>query len=120
MEGRRGKDAGLTIVQSEGEDGFAHDGGLLGATFLTLLESMPDGILLVDTVGNIAVSNAEAARLFGYVPHELRGLSVEQLLPTRFRTRHRQYRADYLQHPRNRPMGEGFDLHGLRKDGSEF
>jgi protein-histidine pros-kinase len=42
------------------------------------------------------------------------------LVPERFRDQHPAYRTKYFREPRTRPMGAGIDLHGLRKDGSEF
>ena len=45
---------------------------------------------------------------------------VETLLPLRFRGSHIGHRSNYVAKPRNRAMGAGQDLVGLRKDGSEF
>jgi PAS domain S-box-containing protein len=85
-----------------------------------LLESAPDGILLVDEQGSIVVLNEAAEQLFGYSREDLVGQKVELLVPSRFRERHAADRAGYLEVPRRRPMGIGFELCGLRKDGSEF
>jgi signal transduction histidine kinase len=50
----------------------------------------------------------------------LLGQSIEILVSERSRERHAEYRADYVADPHMRPMGIGFDLHGRRKDDSEF
>ncbi|MDR6840688.1 PAS domain S-box protein [Pseudoxanthomonas sacheonensis] len=88
--------------------------------FGDLLESMPDGILMVDREGRIVHSNSQAESLFGYQKGELRGQSIEQLLPGRFRGMHAGHRSNYFGQPRPRTMGMGLELYGLRKDGTEF
>ncbi len=92
----------------------------LQAHFGELLESMPDGIVMVNGAGCIVVANSQAERLFGYGPDELRGLAVDHLLPARYRDAHGGHRAHYSQQPRKRAMGSGLDLWGLRRDGTEF
>jgi PAS domain S-box-containing protein len=88
--------------------------------FSGLLEFAPDGILAVDAQGRILLANRQAGDLFGYAADELAGMSVESLIPERFRGGHVQHRGDYARQPRVRPMGLGRDLSGRRKDGSEF
>ncbi len=90
------------------------------ARFRGILESAPDGMVIVDNRGKIALVNGQAERLFGYSRHELIGAPVELLVPDRLRDVHRRHRADYAETPRTRPMGAGLDLSGRRKDGSEF
>ena len=88
--------------------------------FRGLLESAPDAILLVDATGRIALVNSQTERVFGYARAELLGQPVEILVPERFRDNHPVHRNGYLQEPHVRPMGEGRELYGLRKDGTEF
>lgn len=88
--------------------------------FGDLLESMPDGILMVDQGGRIVHSNSQAESLFGYQSGELRGHSIEHLLPGRYRGAHAGHRSNYFEQPRPRTMGMGLELYGLRKDGTEF
>jgi len=88
--------------------------------FRELLESAPDAIVIMDRQGRIVLSNTQADRWFGYARGELVGQLVETLVPERFRQRHVGHRADYLATPRARPMGNGSELFGRRKDGSEF
>jgi PAS domain S-box-containing protein len=64
--------------------------------------------------------NARTEAVFGYARAELIGQPVERLIPARARERHVGRRAAYLAAPRVRSMGQGFDLAGLRKDGTEF
>jgi PAS domain S-box-containing protein len=90
------------------------------ARFRGLLESAPDGILTVDAAGRITLINARVEAMFGYARDELVGQPVEILIPAPHRERHVRHRAGYAVDPRLRPMGEGLDLAGRRKDGSEF
>ena len=55
-----------------------------------------------------------------YHRDELIGGTVEVLVPERLRTVHAEHRATFFRAPRLRPMGQGLELWGLRKDGSEF
>ncbi|WP_342620529.1 PAS domain-containing sensor histidine kinase [Rhodoferax sp. GW822-FHT02A01] len=96
------------------------DAKLMEARFRDLLESTPDGIVMANPTGHIVIANSQAERLFGYAPGELRGVSVDLLLPLRYRHAHVGHRSNYFQQPRTRAMGSGLDLSGLRKDGSEF
>ncbi len=85
-----------------------------------VLESTPDGIVMVNPTGHIVFTNSHAQELFGYGRGELHGKPIEMLLPQRFRAAHFGHRAKYFEEPRTRAMGAGLELYGLRKDGAEF
>jgi PAS domain S-box-containing protein len=85
-----------------------------------LIETDPNGILVVDAEGHIQLVNCQLMKLFGYRDDELMRQPVEILLPDRYRRGHVALRAEFSEHPTNRPMGAGRELYGLRKDGSEF
>jgi PAS domain S-box-containing protein len=85
-----------------------------------LLETAQNGIVLVDDQGTIKMVNAATERLFGYKRAELTGQSVEMLVPERQDDVHRKLRTTYQREPSARLMGEGRDLTGRRKDGTEL
>jgi PAS domain S-box-containing protein len=86
----------------------------------TLLEAMPDGVLVIDAQHAVQAANASAHRMFGYQPGELVGHGIGILVPDRFRAAHERLVGDFHKHPRPRPMGSGLELFARRKDGSEF
>jgi PAS domain S-box-containing protein len=91
------------------------------AEFLKFLESLSDGIVIVNSEGCIVLVNAQAEKMFGYSRKELVGKKVEILLPESFRDRHVRDRAAYHSTDLSaRPMGRGRDLSARRKDGSIF
>ena len=90
------------------------------ALFEQLFEFSPDAIVVTDSEGRITNANAQVQRAFGYTREELVGQPVETLIPERFRGVHPNHRQAYNAQPSVRPMGVGLELHGLRKDGTEF
>jgi PAS domain S-box-containing protein len=88
--------------------------------FTGLLEAAPDAMVCVEGDGRIALVNAQAERLFGYRREELVGQPVEMLVPEAVRDVHPGHRAGYAADPRPRPMGEGMELAGRRRDGTAF
>jgi PAS domain S-box-containing protein len=88
--------------------------------FREIFQSMSEGILMVDESGKIVVANPIAEQIFGYDKNELTGVSLESLLPERYRGRHINFRKGFNAHPEPRRMGFGRDLTALRKDGVEF
>jgi PAS domain S-box-containing protein len=84
-----------------------------------LLEAVPDALVLSDRAGRIVLVNAQTEQLFGYRRDELVGQPIELLLPERLRDKHVGQREGYVANPHVRPMGQGMNLVGRRKDGHE-
>ena len=85
-----------------------------------VLDTLPDAILLVDRDGRVPRANGQALKLFGYASEELPEISVEAMMPERFRAVHVEHRGVYVTAPRMRSMGSGLELFARRKDESEF
>lgn len=88
--------------------------------FSSLLDALPDAIVLVNQAGRVVNFNDEAQHLFGYERDELIGQHVEALVPDRFRGGHPEHRESYNRDPKRRPMGANLNLFARRRDGTEF
>lgn len=88
--------------------------------FRLAVEASPNGIVMVDPRGKIALVNSAAERLFGYRSPELVGEPVGKLVPARFSGGHEVFLQEFVSTPATRPMGNGGSYFGRRKDGSEF
>jgi PAS domain S-box-containing protein len=85
-----------------------------------MMQTNPNGLLVVDDQGAIEMANPALERMFGYGPGELLNQPLERLVPEASRHQHARMRHDYLKSPAVRAMGAGLDLHGVRKDGGTF
>ena len=90
------------------------------AHMTSLFENATEGIVLVNQQGKIVLANPSAGRMFGYEPDELVGKSIEILIPERFSSHHHQLRDGFYKNPSNRVMGQGRDLYGKKKDGTDL
>ena len=88
--------------------------------FRELIESAPDAILQVDSMGLIVLANRTAELVFGYSRDELIGMSVDALVPEAARSGHAAHRQAFEAAGESRPMGLGLDLCAVRRDGTEF
>jgi PAS domain S-box-containing protein len=87
--------------------------------FETVFDASPVALLVVSASGQIKLVNRQAQEIFGYSQAELLDKKVENLLPRRFRPNHPRLRKNFLAEHAFRKMGEGQELFGLRKNGSE-
>jgi PAS domain S-box-containing protein len=90
------------------------------AKFRRFVEASPDAIVVVDGAGMMVLVNRQTERLFRYDRSELIGRSVDMLVPEDARGRHSGHRHRYGKDPKPRMMDSGKELHGLRKDGTQF
>ena len=89
-------------------------------TFREIFQTSAEGIIMIDETGKILLANPVSEQLFGYAPTTLIGLTLETLLPERYRGRHLDFRKQFNEQPTQRRMGIGRDLQALRLDGTEF
>ncbi len=88
--------------------------------FPALLDSAPDGIVIVNQAGHIVLVNSQVEKLFGYERVELLDQPTEFLVPTRYRDRHRKFRTNLISNPQSQMAGTPLEVYALRKDGTEF
>ena len=90
------------------------------AHMTSVIENATEGIILTGQDGKIVLVNPAAERVFGYSSHELVGQPIEVVIPDQFKPDHHKLREGFYQKPSNRVMGQGRDLYGRRKDGSNI
>lgn len=88
--------------------------------FRGIIETAPDGMLVIDEAGIILLANPKAESLFGYGLGELASRSVDHLVPEEARPSHAHLRNHFLEEGCSRMMESSQPLLGLRKDGSRF
>lgn len=88
--------------------------------FQGIFQSCVEGILVVDADGIIIKANPASEHLFGYKAGALIGQTIENLIPNKFKEKHKSHREGYIVKPKARRMGQNLDLWGLKKDNSQF
>jgi two-component system, LuxR family, sensor kinase FixL len=86
----------------------------------SILETMPDAMVVIDDRGIIQSFSAAAERQFGYAASEVVGRNVSVLMPSPYRENHDSYVSRYLATGEQRIIGIGRVVSGERKDGSTF
>jgi PAS domain S-box-containing protein len=90
------------------------------AHLLSILDTVPEAMIVIDEGGRITSFSAAAAKLFGYRPEEIIGRNVRMLMPEPYQAEHDGYIANYLRTGEARIIGYGRLVTGLTKDGVEF
>jgi two-component system sensor kinase FixL len=86
----------------------------------SILETVPEGLVVTDIEGKVLLFSSAAEAMFGYASHEVVGRDVSLLMPERDRPAHVGYMRHYCQAGRSQPMRAKRRLMGRRKDGREF
>ena len=97
-------------------DATANESALLRS----ILETVPDAMVVIDHLGIVQSFSATAERLFGYTTAEICGQNVKMLMPSPYREQHDGYLKRYQAPGDRRIIGIGRVVVGLRKDGSTF
>ncbi len=87
--------------------------------FRSIIETAPEGMLVVEQSGTIVLSNPSVENIFGYDSGEMIGMNVDKLVPTAIRSGHGALRHQFAVDGRARKMGGRDSLKGVRKDGAE-
>jgi two-component system sensor kinase FixL len=88
--------------------------------FRSILETIPDAMVVINEHGIIQFFSSAAERQFGYTAPEVIGRNVSVLMPEPDRSRHDDYIARYLATGERRIIGIGRIVTGMRKDGTTF
>lgn len=86
----------------------------------SILDTIPDAMIVIDERGVMQSFSAAAERLFGYAAAEVLGNNVKILMPPPYRNDHDRYLQRYLETGERRIIGIGRVVVGERKDGSTF
>lgn len=137
---RSGQTAGLSIVDLKQQIARLHEqleraeeeaalreriaftAGLFQSNFTvhSLLESLADGVVIVDFQSRILLLNPKAEEIFGYQESEVLGKPLSLLLPEEKVDIHEKHLQAFFENPSPRPMGAGLDLHAVCQDGSRI
>lgn len=90
------------------------------ARLRSILQTVPDAMIVIDERGRIETLSTTAERLFGYSLAEVAGRNVSQLMPSPDRAQHDSYLKRYLTTGERRIIGIGRIVVGQRKDGTTF
>lgn len=101
---------------------FPHDDplGEALARAAAIMETVHDGVITIDVVGDIESANEAAARIFGRSIADLVEMNVRELMPEPYRSQHDGYLTRYLKTGEARIIGSGREVVGQRADGSTF
>ena len=86
----------------------------------SILETVPDAMIVIDGSGVMQFFSSAAERQFGYLENEAIGQNVSMLMPNPDRSRHDGYLARYLSTGERHIIGIGRIVTGQRKDGTTF
>jgi len=90
------------------------------ARLRSILQTVPDAMIIIDERGRIESLSTTAERLFGYDADEACGRNVSLLMPSPYREQHDAYIGRYLKTGERRIIGIGRIVVGQRKDGTTF
>jgi len=88
--------------------------------FRSILDTIPDAMIVIDEHGIMQFFSSAAVRQFGYSEPEAIGKNISALMPEPDRSRHDGYLARYLKTGERRIIGIGRIVTGMRKDGTTF
>ncbi len=85
-----------------------------------VINSAPDALLVINRSRKIIRANAMAQELFGYSRDEMVGLTLERLIPERYRQQHEHFVSNAFGAEMSQPMTKRSELRALTKLGKEI
>ncbi|WP_236953994.1 PAS domain-containing protein [Marinobacter salinus] len=114
----RGEPIRLIGIHSDIDDRKASEQTL--ELFKHVVDSVVDGVLVIDTEGSIQLASPAVSRIFGYSQQDLKGKSVSLLMPEPMRSEQDSYIQHYLNSAEAKILNRQVEVSGQRYDGSEF
>ncbi len=90
------------------------------ARISAIVDTVVDGIIMIDDIGLIESFNPAAECIFGYCSDEVIGHNISMLMPEPYHEAHDSYLEHFRQTGEKRVIGIGREVEGRRKDGSTF
>lgn len=90
------------------------------AQLRTIIETVPDAMVVIDEQGIIRSFNGSAERMFGYAAAEMVGANISRLMPDAIASEHDDAIRRYLETGERRVIGRTRTLVARRADGREF
>lgn len=92
----------------------------LEARLTSVVQSTRDALILADAEGRVVFWNTGATTMFGYREEEALGQPLTLIMPKRYREAHERGLRRVCETGESRLIGTTMELHGLRKNRSEF
>lgn len=86
----------------------------------SILQTVPDAMIVIDELGYILSFSTAAERMFGFTEEDVLGENVSMLMPSPDRERHDGYLKRYLRTGERRIIGVGRVLTARHRDGTTF
>jgi two-component system sensor kinase FixL len=107
--------AGASAAAGGAEEVFARE-----AHLRSILETIPDAMIVIDVRGRILSFSAAAERMFGFSENEMLGENISALMPSPDRELHDSYLERYLETGVRKMIGIGRVTTARHRDGSTF
>jgi len=112
--------AGGAVVCWYGMTEDIHERKIAEEHMRSILETVPDAMVVIDETGEIQTFSKTAERLFGYTSCDVVGRNVRMLMPEPYRAFHDDHISNYISTAERKVIGIGRVVIGQRRDGSTF
>ncbi|WP_417236659.1 PAS domain S-box protein [Bizionia paragorgiae] len=88
--------------------------------FNILLETVSEGVIIVDSQQKIVEVNGAAEIIFGYQKNELLHKELQTIIPPEYHKKHQNHFKGFIKSEVRRSMKESSDIYGLKKNGNKI